>query len=233
MSAAFETWTVLAHRPIEKLEENLWRVEGHLPNGRTQRSMIVARMRDGRLLIHNAIALDEHEMAELEAFREPVILVVPNGFHRQDARIWKQRYPSMRVYCPRGGIKAVAKVVSVDGDLDSMPSDDSVRMAHLVSMKGGEGYLVIRSEARSTLVLNDALLNLPKAGGVMGFLLAPTGRPSVPRVMRWMQMRSRADCTRELSELAALPELGRICVGHGKTLEGDVKSILHDVAATL
>jgi len=52
------TWTALPHGPIEKLEDNLWRVEGTLPkNPPFKRVMTVVRLGDGRLVVHNAICL--------------------------------------------------------------------------------------------------------------------------------------------------------------------------------
>jgi hypothetical protein len=87
MAKAFETWTVLKHGPLEKLSDNLWRVEGTMPDPNIHRVMTIARMKDGRLFIHNAIALEEACMAEIESFGTPAVIVVPNGFHRQDAKI--------------------------------------------------------------------------------------------------------------------------------------------------
>src|SRR6266542_7018228 len=46
-------WTVLAHDPIEKLAENLWRVRGSLPRMTLKRVMTVARLDDGRLVVHS------------------------------------------------------------------------------------------------------------------------------------------------------------------------------------
>ena len=69
MPAAFTSWTVLPHKPIE----NLRRTSGGSaatwarPSGRWS----LAKMGDGRLFIHNAIALDDAEMAELEAWGDP------------------------------------------------------------------------------------------------------------------------------------------------------------------
>src|SRR5258706_8421016 len=100
MAKCFTSWTVLDHAPIEKLTENAWSVSGVMPGG-NQRRMTIARRSDGKLVIHNAIALGDAEMKELEAFGRPSYLVVPNGFHRQDAIIYKQRYPELVVLCPR------------------------------------------------------------------------------------------------------------------------------------
>jgi len=81
----YQSWTVLPHAPIEKLESNLWHVDAKMADGKTPRQMTLARMRDGRVVVHNGIALEEERMKELEAWGTPSFLVVPNGFHRQDA----------------------------------------------------------------------------------------------------------------------------------------------------
>src|SRR5512142_3393143 len=107
MPKAFENWEVHPHRPLEKLEENLWRVEGDLPGNNGTRVMTIVKLKDGRLLIHNAIALEEEQMKEIEAFGEPALLVVPNGYHRLDAKVFKKRYPKMKVIAPEGAKKKV------------------------------------------------------------------------------------------------------------------------------
>jgi hypothetical protein len=61
MAKCFTTWTVLPHDPIEKHSENLWSVSGNMPGG-NQRRMTIARCADGKLVIHNPIALDDAEM---------------------------------------------------------------------------------------------------------------------------------------------------------------------------
>src|SRR5687768_7029172 len=120
---AFEIWTELPHGPIEKLGDNIWSVSGTMPNPKVQRRMTVARLGNGGLVVHNAIALDDASMKELEAFGEPAFLLVPNGFHRQDAFIYKQRYPKIRVLCPRAAMGKVKQVVMPDGSYDDMPKD--------------------------------------------------------------------------------------------------------------
>src|ERR1044072_7121376 len=108
MAQCFTTWTVLPHEPVTKHSENLWSVSGNMPRG-NQRRMTVARRSDGKLVIHNPIALDDAEMKELEAFGKPAFLVVPNGFHRMDSQIYKQRYPDIAVLCPQRAQKKIAE----------------------------------------------------------------------------------------------------------------------------
>jgi hypothetical protein len=58
MPKAFDKWQVFGHRPIEKLEHNLWRIEGDLPAGNGTRVMTIVKMKGGGLVIHNGVALE-------------------------------------------------------------------------------------------------------------------------------------------------------------------------------
>ena len=232
MPKAFDTWQVFPHRPLEKLEDNLWRIEGDLPNGNGTRVMTIAKTKDGRLLIHNAIALEEDLMKEIEAFGDPAWIVVPNGFHRLDSKVFKQRYPKAKILAPSGAKKKVEQVVPVDGTYDES-IDDDVKLSHLNGLKGAEGIALVRHGGRTTLVFNDCVNNLPKLSGLFGFLLAPTGMPAVPRITRWFMMKDRAAFRRHLEELAATDGLARIIVSHGKPMTDAPGEILKNVASRL
>jgi len=226
----FSEWTVLPHRPIEKLTENLWRVSGMM--GSVQRQLVLARMRDGRVVVFNAIALEEPAMQELEAWGEPAVLVVPNGYHRQDARIWKQRYPRMTVIAPPRGRRRIEKVVAVDALTTGAPGDDTVRV---VPMDGfdADTLLEVRSADGSTLVFCDAILNLKKKTGLLGFILGPTGRVSTPRIQRWIALRDRKAFAAHLERLAGAPELRRLLFGHGSAITSEPGAALREVVAQL
>ena len=232
MPKVFTEWTVLPHRPIEKVSDNLWRVSGKL--GDVQRQMVLARMRDGRIVVNNAIALDDAEMTELEAWGEPKVLIVPNAFHRQDAAIWKQRYPKSTVVAPPGGRKRIGKAVPVDVDATSAdaPHDETVRV---IPMDGcaHDVLLEVRSADGVTLVFCDAVLNVPKRGGLVGLMLAPTGQVSAPRLLRWMWIKDKPAFAAHLERLAATPDLRRIMFGHGDPITEDAPGALRRVVAQL
>jgi hypothetical protein len=230
MARVFERWTVLPHGPIEKLTENLWRVEGTMPNPKIRRVMTIARMKDGRLVIHNGIALEDGLMAEIEQFGTPAVIVVPNGFHRQDAKIYKDRYPAAAVYAPKAGLRDVEKVVPVAGDYTQAPKDDTVQLHHLEGCKGKEGVLEVRSEDGTTLVFNDMIFNIPKRRGLMGFLLAPSGRPAVPRVSKWMLLRDKAAFVEQVNRMAT-PNLRRVIISHGAMLTEQPRETLKQIVA--
>ncbi len=232
MAKAFDTWTVLPHKPIEKLADNLWRVSGTMPSGRTQRQMVLARLADGRLIVHNAIALGESEMAEIEAWGAPTFLFVPNGYHRQDAAIWKLRYPKMSVIAPAGSRKRVEQVVPVDLTSDRAQLDDSVALRPLPGLPA-ESVLEVRSADGTTIVVCDAIFNLPRLRGVMGFLLAPTGKVAISRVARWFLVKDKRAFAAELTRLAETPELRRVLVGHGSPIVDEPAAALRSAAAQI
>jgi hypothetical protein len=232
MAKAFDTWTVLPHKPIEKLADNLWRVSGTMPSGRIQRQMVLARMGDGRLVVHNAIALGEAEMSEIEAWGTPAILFVPNGFHRQDAAIWKLRYPKMVVVTPPGSRKRVEQVLPVEKTSDQVLLDDTMAFLPLAGVPA-ESVLRIKSGDDTTLVVTDAVFNLPRLKGLQGLFLGPTGRVTTPRIVRWFLVKDKRALAQDFERLAATPGLRRVLVGHGKPIEEDAGAALRSAAGEL
>jgi len=231
MAVCFTRWTVLPHGAVEKLADNLWRVEAPL-GARNRRVMTVARLRDGRLLVHNAIALDKPEMKELDAWGEVAAILVPNRFHRQDCRIWKDRYPKAKVYCPASASGAVGKAVAVDGSYADAPGDDGVRVRHLQGVGDREGVVEAQSGDGVTLVFCDTILNLPAMGGVLGFLLHPTGAPSVPRFTRWFFAKDKATLKADLVALATRRPV-RLIPGHGPVVTDGATAALEAAAGRL
>ena len=153
-------WKVLEHGPLEELSGNLWRVDGAVPKMALRRNMVVARLGDGRLVVHNAIALREGEQRKLEAWGEPAFLLVPSGYHRLDAFAWKARYPKVVVLAPRGSRAKVDEVVRTDGAYEDLPANDAVRLRTLRGVKEREGAMLVTSPDGTSVVLNDVVFNL-------------------------------------------------------------------------
>lgn len=221
------TWNVLANSPIEKITENLWRVEGPLPGGGPplRRVMTIAKRTDGKLVIHNGIALDAPSMKEVEAFGEPAFLIVPNGYHRIDAAAYKARYPNMGVYCPKGAREKVEEKVTVSGSIEEIPTDPSVEMLAVDGVADREGAMKVNSSDGSTLVLNDLMFNMPHVGGVGGFVLKhitrSSGGPCISRVAKLLVVKDKAVVANELRRLAEIPNLKRIIVSHHQMVTED------------
>ncbi|HPH64690.1 MAG TPA: hypothetical protein PLF40_03065 [Kofleriaceae bacterium] len=230
-------WTVLTPSPFEKLSSAVWRVEDNVPNMPLRRVMTIARRTDGGLVIHNAICLPDAMMVELAAWGPVQSIVVPNGMHRLDAHAWQARFPNAKVLCPSGARKKVEECVVVDGCYEDFPADSVVSLHMLDGVGAAEGYMQIVEPEGTTLVFNDAVFNMPHLGGVQGFVLKhltqSSGGPKTSRLARFLLFKDKTAFAAQLRRLAALPNLKRVIVSHHQTIEGDCKSVLEQVAASL
>ena len=237
MAKAHDTWKVLPHRPIEVVAENLWRVEGKLEGMPLKRVMTIARRSDGELVIHNAMALDDASMARIDEWGRVAWIIVPNGFHRLDARVFKDRYPSARVLCPRGGRGKVEQVVPVEGAYEDFTVDPDVAFETLDGVADQEGVMIVRSLDGLTLVFNDAVFNMPHGPGFTGWIFRhvtqSTGGPRVSRIFKFFVMKDRKAFKNHLLRLAELPALQRMIVSHHIMVHDDAASALRQAAATL
>ncbi len=238
MAKTHATWKVLPHGPLEKLSDRLWRLEGSLDGIAMKRVMTIARRADGGLAIHNAIALGAAEMAELESWGPVKLLIVPNGFHRLDARVFLDRYPDARVVCPAGARAKVEQVVPVSVTYNEIADDGVMQLQTLDGTKQREGAMIVRGAGDDvSLVFNDAVFNMPHLAGFTGFVLrriaGSTGGPRVSRLMSLFVISDRAAFRAHLERLAALPGLRRIIVSHHETIDRDPASVLRAVAAVL
>ncbi len=237
MTKANASWTVIGHRPIEKLSSRVWRIEGDLPGMPLKRVMTVVRMSDGRLIVHNAIALEDGAMREVEAWGPIAFVLVPNGYHRLDAPAFHARYPSARFLCPPGSRRRVAEVVPDVGLYAELPPDPSVSLGVLDGVAEAEGFLRVEDETGVTLVLNDAVFNMPHMPGAQGWVLknvtASSGGPRVSRLGRLFLVKDKAAFVAHLERLAATERLTRVIVSHHQTITERPGDALRAAAATV
>jgi hypothetical protein len=232
MANASPEWKVLPHGPIVKLAENLWWVQGTLPKMSLKRAMTIAKMSDGRLVIHNAIALEEAAMKEIEAFGPPAFLIVPNQWHRLDAAPYKARYPELRVFAPTGSRPKIEQVVKVDGSYEEFPPDPQVRLERLRGLADAEGAMVVHSRDGATVVLNDVVFNMDRKRDPLGFLfttlLGSAPGPRVSRLTKLALIKDKPAVRKELERYADMPELVRLIVAHEKVAQGpEAREALH------
>lgn len=232
-------WRVLPHEPIESLSANLLHVQGDIESSGPplKRVMVVVRLGDGRLLVHNAMALNEPAMAELDAIGPVGFVIVPNPWHRLDAPRFAERYPDAKVLCPPGAKKKVEQVCRVDGTYDDFPADERVRFEVLDGLKGIEGAMLVTEDDGVTVVLTDAIFNMPHHAGLPGFILryvtGSSGGPRISRLVRAFAIKDKRAFRAHLERLAAIPGLRRVIVAHHEIIEEEPARVLREVAATL
>jgi len=239
MADAFREWTVLPHGPWQELADDLWCVEGTLTGDMAgwPRTMTAIRRPDGTVVLHSAVALDDAGMQKLEAWGRPAILVVPNGSHRTDVYVFKQRYPALRIYCPINNRENVERVVPVDGTYDDFPADETVRAEHLAGVNGWEGVLHVRSADGTSLVFGDVVSFIPDMPEPAKSYVEPFGFVSREPVFAQMAkdelMRDAPALRADLERLAALPDLVRLIPGHGRVVRDRPAAALRNIAASL
>src|SRR5450631_982858 len=238
MSKPLQQRKVLPHGKLTKIDDNIMTVTGdiHMPLMDLPRRMTVVRLSDGRLVVFSAIALDEDEMARLEAFGRPAYLIVPSDKHRLDAKIWKIRYPEMRVVAPEGSRKAIAKVVPVDTSAPRF-DDPNVQFVTVPGTREHESALVVHTRNGTTLVLNDIVGNIRNASGVGGWLLGVVGfagkKARIPGVVKMAMIKDKEALRAQLMDWSKIESLKRIIVSHGSAIEDNPRQVLRDLAASL
>jgi hypothetical protein len=238
MARPFDSWTVLPHGELIQVDSNLLTVQGELPMpiGDFPRRMTVARLKDGRLVIFSAIALDEPEMKKIEDFGRPAFLIVPSDIHRMDARIWKERYPDLVVVAPEGARERVEEVVPVNATSAEL-RDSRVRYMTVPGTDEGESALIVQTATGTTLVLNDLIWNVHDRTGLGGWLyraLHLTGpEPQIVNVIRMRKIKDRRAVSGQLESWSRLRGLNRIIVSHGDIVEGDTRTLLRNLALSL
>ena len=237
MTQPIQHWKVLPHGKLSKLDENLLTVTGelHVPMALPRR-MTVVRLKDSRLVIFSAIALDGEGMAALEAFGRPAFLIVPSDKHRLDAKAWTIRYPSMQVITAEGSRAKVQNVVPVDTVTPGF-NDPSVEFVTVPGTAGKEAALVVHSPNGSTLVLNDLVGNIRNGSGVGGWLLRMAGfagkQAQIPRVVKMALIKDSNALGAQLLQWSEIETLVRILVSHGSPIDEDPRAVLRELARSL
>ena len=198
-----------------------------------KRVMVLARLADGRILMHNAIALDESSMARLDAWGTVAAILVPNRFHRQDARIMHERYPTAKVFAPSGAIAAASRATPCAGTYADIPVDATISLRELHGIGAREGVLLVRSSDGLSAVFCDTLLNLPRMTGLLGLVLHPTGMLSVPRPTSLWFAKDRPALRASLERVAAEDGLVRVIPGHGDVVASGAVERLREAAERL
>jgi hypothetical protein len=231
------TWAQLPRGRLSAVDDNILTLAGDvsMPLGLSSPRMTVVRLKDGGLVIFNAITLDEDEMRQLEAFGTPAWLIVPSDRHRLEAKVWKNRYPALRVVAPEAARERVAEFVAVDATQADF-GDPAVRLIDLPGAHGAEAALEVITAHGVTLVVNELVGNIRSEIGIESFLLRAIGFPAEPSCATSDDpdlFDRRLALADRFQDWATCPDLTRIVVTHGEIIEDDPRGVLRWLAAEL
>ena len=234
MTAPFKQWTVLPHGKLTRVNERIVTVVGDLkmPLLHLPRRMTVVRLETGELAIFSAIALQDPDMAELEALGRPAFLIVPSERHRLDAPGYAQRYPNITVVAPRAGAEKIREVVRVDTSAPDF-GDPAVRYVEVVA----DSALEVDGDDGLTIIVNDLIGDIHGESGLGGWLLRVMGfageEAHVPGPVKLTLGKHKGEVAQQFRRWAERDDLRRIIVSHGDTIMADPRGVLRTLAASL
>jgi hypothetical protein len=227
---------VTRHDPIEKLEDNLWAVQGEVPGIPFKRRMFIIKRSDGTLMFFGAaVPLEDELLAEVAAWGRPSILVVTHDQHMIDARAFAEKL-GLKVYGPKACEAKMRQRAEIAGMLKDVPTDPNVQITPVAGAKTGEPAVIVRSDAgrRVSLLLSDVLQNNPKHSlGLLPRLMGFGGGPKVVPVFKMMFLKDKRALKGQLTEWAELPNLARLIPCHGDAVTSGAAAALRAAAAAI
>jgi len=238
MTKPYEDWHVLPHGELTEVDDGILTVVGHIhmPLIDLQRRMTVVRLRDSRLVIWSAMALDDTQMHRLETFGRPAFMIVPNDHHRLDAKAWKKRYPQLKVVAPEGAREKVGEMVPVDTTAPDF-GDPDVQFITIPGTREREAALIVSRPSGTTLVLNDLVGNIRGKSGIDGWLLKLAGfagdQAQIPKPVKLAMVKDSNAVRGQLLQWTQVESLKRIIVSHGEPIEANPRRKLSELASSL
>ena len=235
MAKPERAWQVTKHGAIEKLDENLWSVHGEVPgNPKADRRMAIVKRADGKLVFYNAVPLEESALAEVKAWGEPAVLILPYNLHMMDGHAFAERL-KLTIYGPKVDAKMASRV-KVAGGFEDFPSDATVSVESLAGTKNGEPVMITHSPdgKRTSLMFADVFMNMPSEGAsFLPRLIGMTGGPKVPGIIKMLFVKDKPALRSHLDRLASMSTLARLIPSHGGIVSEDAAGVLKRAAATV
>jgi hypothetical protein len=233
MAKAKREWVVTKHGPLQKIDDNLWTVEGDVPGVPLKRRMCIVRMDDGSLTFFHAIPLDETTLQEVKSLGRPAYLVLGHHQHAIDAHAFQQKL-GLLAYGPKACEDMLRNRIELSGTLETFPADASISVESVPGTKLGETLIRVRSGDRTSLLFSDVIQNNPKETTSLPFrMMGFAGGPKVPWVFRKLFVKDRGELKAVLSKWSALPGLKRLVPFHGTVVENNAREALSAASAAL
>lgn len=212
------------HQAIRSIAPDLFCVDGEWFDSPFKRRMTIVRLKDGSLVIHSAIRMQENDLKKLDELGPVRLIVVPNVFHGDEAPFYAERYPEARVFVPEKLVPRASKRMRVSGALErDWPLRAELPCISFEKTMAHESVFV--HPASRTLILTDMAFNLSAVDfkrpveklifGKWNGILDAFG-PS--RLTRLLVARDRSAVRRALKQIAE-HDFDRVIMSHGRLVE--------------
>ena len=205
---------------LSNLAPDLWIATRSFTNelGVVTSRMTVIRLKDGRVLVHSPVPIEEDLRSAVENLGRVGAMIAPNLFHHQFISEWRSAFPEAKAFCALG-LAAKKSDFKFDGVLEDASPSEWIGQVDQVVIKGIPDYgeVVFFHRASRTLIVSDLVFNYSPVqaasdpGGADG--LGPHGRIR--------SAISDPNALRESIESVLRWPFERVVVSHGQIVESD------------
>jgi hypothetical protein len=210
-------WIVTSHDPIQKIDDNLWTVDGDVPGLPIKRRMAIIKRSNGDLVFFNAVPLKDEVLEEVRSWGRPAMLLVPHHQHMIDGHAFREKL-GLKLYGSAECADEIKKRAKLDGLLQDIAEDEHVKVHASQGNKLGEPVIEVRSGggARVSLLFGDMIQNTPSASlGLMFRMMGFGGGPKVVPVFKMMFVKDKARLKEQIAGWSELKNLTRLMPSHG------------------
>ncbi|MDX1803262.1 MAG: DUF4336 domain-containing protein [Alcanivorax sp.] len=222
---------------LEPVAENIWAVAApHAFLGlHVGTRMTVVKLKNGGLLLHSPVPVDDDLAARLAALGPVTHIVCPNLFHHMFAGDVAARYPQALLHGP-ARLASKRRDLSFGAILTDVPHPDWQDDFELLTIEGSMlNETVFYHGASRTLIASDLIENFRncdhgltrwylKLGGLLG-------KPGWHPILRLLYL-NRRKARASVETLLAWP-FERLVLAHGEVIDQDARQAVRDGMAWL
>ena len=209
---------------LQLLAPDLWVADRplRLPVGDIGSRMTVIRSRDGGLLLHSPVALDDALRAELEALGSVRWVVGPSKVHHLSLAPYVEAFPDAAL-CGARGLAQKRRDLEFRHELDQVPPPSWPAEIGFVLVEGAplQNEVVFHHAPTRTLVLTDLAFHVvPGPSNRARFfhrIVGATGKFGPHRLIR-LAIRNRSAAAASIRRILEW-DFDRVIVSHGQVLE--------------
>lgn len=215
---------------LRHIGEDIWAHEKDipLPGGMSMPGRAtILRLRDGQLVVHSPLAIDDATAEEMATLGEVRYLIAPNTYHWLFLKAAKERYPKARAFGPAGLEKKLGGFA-----FEHLPSSErgvvdgigGLRVGRIEGAPSMEEHVLLHEPSQS-LIVTDLMFNVHDCSSFgMRFFLRVMGawkKTTQSRMWRFL-VKDRAAAARSAADLLSW-DFSRVVVAHGDVVEDDAR----------
>jgi hypothetical protein len=205
---------------LTNLAPDLWIATRSFTNelGVVTSRMTVIRLKDGRILIHSPVPIEQDLRSAVENLGQVAALIAPNLFHHQFLSEWSSAFPNAKAFCAPG-LVAKRSDFKFDGVLEDVSPPEWRGQVDQLVIDGIPEYgeVVFFHRASSTFVVSDLVFNYSPVQAESD----PGGADGLGPHSRIRSAISDPDALRESIESVLRWPFDRVIVSHGQIIESD------------